>query len=230
MSSGANVTALLNGIISSGYILMEPLIEELNQRFGNLAEFSYQSQFCDGEEERVILIGPRQVLSHPQIEDTKQVTSRSDQHGNYFVYKVDMEELKMFDKRVDSVSSLHFSNRFATMELGEIMSRWPARVQLISAALSSIFKSYTEGEMIILDSVRLSNGMVYNIEEAWSQRQYLKPEEAAAISVVKLYGTVLDQTSFKEALCLEETHLQQQKVFQGIKVYWCREKDPLYKY
>ena len=49
ISSGSNVTELINNIVSSDQIGVDELVLSMNERFGKIAHFSYQSMQQDGE-------------------------------------------------------------------------------------------------------------------------------------------------------------------------------------
>ncbi len=44
IESGADVTEIINGVVSSGLVQVDELVESLNKRFYGIAQFYYQAR------------------------------------------------------------------------------------------------------------------------------------------------------------------------------------------
>ena len=108
-------------------------------------------------------------------------------------------------------------NEFTTLSL-----RWPAKTQLMGAAFYSILRTYKAGQIYILDRVKLSNGMVYTLSEAWEHRNYLQAEECAALGALIAHGQVLTEPDFKNGISRGKVSYDKTAIGKGIKVYFVK--------
>ncbi len=233
MSSGVSVTELINAVISSGCIKLDQLMEDLNSRFGGLAQFSYQHMNQDGISFAHMIVNGKEypqnesiVINHPSISQ--------DAFGNKIEIDKSFSTFNMnpnpgFDKRMDSVDSLIYEFKLQSIDNEKLSLRWPAKTQLLGAALSSIMRSYWTGKICILDKVKLSNGMTYSVVEAWDHRQYLLPEECAALSVLVTFGQAVNQQSFKTIVESIGAVSHRVDLRGDVKVYLVNDKESLYK-
>lgn len=233
LSSGANVTDLINSIVSSGFVPVDDLIETLNVKFGNIAEFSYQSRMQDGESKTHVIISSN-IKQQAHDESQQFASKRTFDSGFQIVYDIHPDSGRSSDgypgeARRDSVGSINQANHVLDIDMERLSKRWPAKIQLFGAALYSILKAYDRGRIFVLDSVRLSNGMSYNLEEAWKHRNFLIPDECAALGAVLLHGQPIGFEEFNSLTSDLHNYAKDVSDKRKLSVYFADKKDKLYK-
>lgn len=233
ISSGASVAELINSIVSSGLIHMDRLVELLNYRFGNIAKFSYQSMLQDGVERTNLHVNGH-IAPSVQEEPEGYLLRRLDEFGNQIIYDTNVGEMRSLSRftgevRTDDVKSLNTSIRIATFDLERLSERWPARIQLIGAAFFTILKTYDIGRVYVLDNVKLSNGMSYNLKEAWTHRKFLMPDECAALGALIAHGEIISREEFSSVIDRLHIDDKEHSVRKLQNVYFTGRKDKLYK-
>ncbi len=233
IESGADVTEIINGVVSSGLVQVDELVESLNKRFYGIAQFYYQSKEQDGCKSTMIYINGQTHSS-----DLSSISSHVYKSGPVFKDQVLYDDQKRGDQspirftgnsRVDDVRSLNTALGINAAELENLSARWPAKVQLVGAALYSVLKSFQLGDVYVIDKVKLSNGITYSVEDAWRQKQYLKPYESAALGAVLANGNVLNRDDFKKVINSQRSSHSNMSVHRFKNVYVVEHKDDLYK-
>lgn len=205
ISQGVNITELINNIVSSGNISVDVFVQSMNERFGQIAQFSYQSMQQDGQLKTSLCVESQvndSVKESSSVLDTNNHDVNMLSYSSFDVHSHDGYRSWQFsgDKRHDNVEVLNFFTKSSELELGNLSQRWPAKTQVIGAAFYYILKTYKAGNIYVLDKVKLSNGMSYNLSEAWEHRNYLHPEECAGLGAVIAYAQTLNLIDFESRL------------------------------
>lgn len=233
ITSGVSVTELINSIVSSGFIQMDSLIELLNDKFGSIAKFSYQSMHQDGVDKTNLHVKGH-ITATSQEEQDGYLYRRINDYGNQINSDMNVNESLLInkfsgDRRSDEVRSLNLTRRITAVDLEKLSERWPARVQLIGAALYTLLRTYDIGRIFVIDDVQLSNGMSYNLNDAWTHRNFLVPDECAALGALIAHGEAVSREEFFKVVGRPQDEDNERSVRKLENVYFTGHKDKLYK-
>lgn len=233
IESGADVTEIINGLVSSGLVQVDELVESLNERFGDIAQFYYQSKEQDGSRSTVLCVNGVTHSSEPSYY-SHQFHTAGYGYSEEIIYddrRDQMDSSIRFtgNTRADDVRSLNTSIGINAAELEKLSSRWPAKVQLVGAALYSVLNAFKTGHVYIVDKVKLSNGITYSVEDAWAHKRYLKPKESAALGAILANGKVISRDDFKKVIKGQRSSHSNMSIQRFKNVYVVGRKDGLYK-
>lgn len=204
ISSGANVTELINKIVSSGQVEVDRFVKTMNSRFRSIAQFSYQSMHQDGE------ISTNLYVESQMVEPLNDAVPEGQAGRTSGILSYSWSDMRIKEGtyvgtytgevRGDSIERFSIFNNISISELEQLSERWPAKTQLLGAAFYSILKTYNAGQIYIMDDVKLSNGVSYSVEDAWKHRNYLHAEECAALGALISHAQVLSGSEFNRRI------------------------------